>query len=97
MSRLAEVIRNARVHAMLGEAVMAALVGLDPARVRQLEAGEVEPRPEELETYAQCWPSRASARIWCLSRFIDSRWKSRAATWRSNSRTDQLSRAASIS
>jgi transcriptional regulator with XRE-family HTH domain len=53
MPRFSEAIRDARAHAKLGEGLMATLVGVDESRVRQLEAGEAEPAPDELEAYAQ--------------------------------------------
>ncbi len=53
MPRLSDAIRTARLDATLDAPLMAAMIGVDEPRLQQLEAGERDPRPEELEAYAQ--------------------------------------------
>jgi transcriptional regulator with XRE-family HTH domain len=53
MPRLSDAIRTARLDATLDAPLMAAMIGVDEPRLQQLEAGESDPRPEELEAYAQ--------------------------------------------
>lgn len=53
MSRFSEAVREARLNGRLSEALMGKLVGLDESRVRQIEGGESEPSPDELDVYAQ--------------------------------------------
>ena len=53
MPRLSDAIRTARLDARLDAPLMAAMIGVDEPRLVQLEAGERDPRPEELEAYAQ--------------------------------------------
>jgi IrrE N-terminal-like domain len=52
MARLATVLREARRAAELGEGLLSRMVGLEQERVRELEAGEAEATPEELDAYA---------------------------------------------
>ncbi len=55
---ISNVIGEARRRAKVTVDVMANMIGLDETRVRQLEAGDDEPTPDELDAYAQVFGLR---------------------------------------
>jgi transcriptional regulator with XRE-family HTH domain/Zn-dependent peptidase ImmA (M78 family) len=56
--RLASILKDARARAQLSARLMSDMLGVDEHRVQQFEAGEDEPTPGELDTYARVFGVR---------------------------------------
>jgi transcriptional regulator with XRE-family HTH domain len=58
MRPLAETLRDARTAAKLSEAIMARLLGVEPAELKRLETGQTEVTPSVLDRCAQLFGLR---------------------------------------